>query len=145
MILPYDINFYGVFLTKTKVVPLPVFSKYWCFLNWYKISNILKKCKATTLVLVENTSYQWYYRVKSIVWSILIKITAVIEYSSFYIKKPRKLLMNLKPFWATKIPLLHAFCHPNNQNTLTTQAKKIMIGYNFRGGAGPFFTQRLWK
>ena len=146
MILPYDINFYGVFLTKTKVVPLPVFSKYWCFLNWYKKSNILKKCKATTLVLVENTSYQWYYRVKSIVWSILIKITAGIEYSTFYVKKtencwwtwspseqPKYPYYTLSAIQTTKIPYLH-------------RPKNSWLGYNFRGGgAGPFFTQRFRK
>ena len=58
----------------------------------------------------------------------------------FFIKKTLKLLMKLKPLRATKIPLLHACCHPNNQNTHTTQAKKNpCLGYNFRGGVAVQF------
>ena len=58
------------------------------------------KCKATTMVLVENTSsYQGYYRVKSIVWISFMKLIV------FYKKKTNS-NDQTEALWATKKPLL---------------------------------------
>ena len=82
--------FMMLFLIKTKVVPLRFFSKLMFSILNQKIVHFERNVRlSTTLVLVENTSFQWYYRVKSIS-SILIKFTLVIEYAMFFIKNTQK-------------------------------------------------------
>ena len=59
------------------VLPLSCSQKRYS-LNGFKKSDILKKkYKATTNVFIENTSYQWYYMVKSVVWVSFIKLVVV--------------------------------------------------------------------
>ena len=52
--------------------------------------------------------------------------------------------MKLTAFQATKTPVLRTKDPPNNQNTPATRTKNSQKGYNFRGGADPFFTQRIY-
>ena len=61
-----------------------------------------------------------------------------------FIKKSIKLLLKRKPLWASNIPQLYNCWYLNNQNTTTTQGKKIIFRAQFLGGGpGPIFTQRL--
>ena len=99
------------------------------------------------MVFVENTSYQGYFSVKSVVWVSFIKRIVSVKFDiwRFLLTKTVYCGLNWSPTEQPK-NLYCTSCHSNNQNTTITGAKKKPdLGYILGGDAGPIFTQRLYN
>ena len=96
-----------------------------CTRRPFKKSYFKKKHKATTMVFVENTSYQGYFMVKSLVWVSFIKriVSVKLDIWRFLLTKPVYRWLNWSPTEQPK-NLYCTSCHSNNQNTTITEAKK---------------------
>ena len=135
------------FSTKTKLATWYISQNLYSLKRFKKSYLKKKKRKATTMVFVENTSYQGYFRVKSLVWVSFIKriVSVKLDIWRFLLTKPVYRWLNWSPTEQPK-NLYCTSCHSNNQNTTITEAKKTDLGYNLGGrGAGPIFTQRLYN
>ena len=87
---------------------------------------------ATTMVFVENTSYQGYFRVKSVVWVGIIKRIVSVKFDiwRFLLTKPVYFLTKLKSHGALKkISTVLAAIRTTKKPVLQRQ-KKIYLCYN---------------
>ena len=135
MILRYNINFYNVFLSRTMVGLLR-----------FSSSMIFPKFILRTIHFGKNVKrLPWFYQVLCcLIYSVSMmldwKINCLryfdLTYCStwtfdLYYQKTSKLLMKLKPNWATKIHQLHTCSRWNKQKTYyVRRLKSSHSGYN---------------